>query len=1179
MTRPEVEPKITGELDPGLAEFVEEFTRKLQAGEHVDFEAFARDHPDWAEPLRRLLPALQALAELSASAQSGSAATSVLSGVEPVGALLGEYRIICQIGRGGMGIVYEAVQGSLNRRVALKVLPFAAALDDKRLQRFKQEAQAAAKLHHTNIVPVFGVGCERGVHFFAMQYIEGRTLAAVIDELRNMAGPAVPVEATRGPTAEAQPLCEDVAKSISTAGTPTFPTTRALLPADETVRDAFAAESTVTHGTTEFFRTTARLGMQAAEALAHAHAQEVVHRDIKPANLLVDVRGHVWVTDFGVAHMAGEEGLTLTGDLLGTLRYMSPEQALGMHGDVDQRSDIYSLGATLYELLALRPAVAGRNRHEVMRQIAFEEPRPLRRINRAVPADLETIVAKAMAKEPSRRYAGAQALADDLRRFLENKPIRARRPGLLERARKLTRRHPGVVRTAAALVLALLALGAALFYIARERDEVRRQEEAIKQQEHWERRQVRASNEHLYTTQIKEAHRLWQIGHLAGMIDRLTQQPAPEFWLTPGFAWRYLWRLCGRAEPAAHAMAGHRGEVFCVSYSPHGDLLASAGADGTVMVRNAATGRVMRTLHGHAGGASCVAFASDGRQLASAGEDGVIRLWDVESGREHATWRSDSGSVGAVVFSPDGRWLASGASDGKVRIWSRASGKVHATFRGHTRRITELACAPDGRLLASASTDGFALVWDLAAVAGHAAGAVQDPVWEAHAGDQVVSVAFSPDGKTFALACHDGTVKLWDAHERRQKSRPLDCGAEPEGVGYAPDGTVVAAACNSGNVILFDTSGRQWLLPGHSGRLWSLAFSPDGRRLAAGSSDGSVLVWDARSPERELISRRPGHAGAMAFSADGRILAEGGSDGTVRLWDVPQDDLYADLVLTRSDPPQPPTRDGLASTTITSLAFSPDGRTLAAGFWNRPARMWDWVANRPLAELPAEMRMNRYLGFAGAGRLVASGPVAPRVLDGATVTSTAPLLPPGVADVEAMAISPDGKTGAFRRVVGELVLWDVATGQRLNDVAGYSYTRGPVAFSLDASRVVGACFDGRLRMWDVFTGETQAEFLGHGPEPPLSVALAPDGQTLATGARDGKVRLWSTTNGTELLALDVPAGDVRALAFSPDGCRLAANIGTRWEGKDVQEVHVWIAARERPPEWFRERSNELLGRK
>jgi WD40 repeat protein/serine/threonine protein kinase len=1189
------EQKMTGELDPALAEYVEEFTRKLEAGEHVDFEAFARDFPHWAEPLARLLPALQALANWSESVQRGSAAPSVLAGIEPVGSLLGEYRIICEVGRGGMGIVYEAVQGSLNRRVALKVLPFAAALDDKRRQRFKQEAQAAAKLHHTNIVPVFSVGCERGVHFFAMQYIEGRTLAAVIDELRNMAGPAVAPAVTKL-TSEAAPLAEDAAKSIGKSDARTFPTSGTSLPAEETVHDAFTAGSTVAHGSAEFFRTSARLGMQAAEALAHAHAQEVIHRDIKPANLLVDVRGHVWVTDFGVAHMAGDAGLTLSGDLLGTLRYMSPEQALAMH-DLDARSDVYSLAATLYELLALRPALDGKNRHEILRQIAFEEPRPLRQVNSAVPGELETIVAKAMAKEPAVRYATAQELADDLRRFLEDKPIRARRPGPLERARKLARRHQGVARTAAALALAVIGLGAAVFFLAQEREEVRRQREEIKHHDV----SRRALIGHQYQTQLQEAHRAWQRNDLAGMVTRLLTGPDTQDWPHKSFEWRYLWRLCSRIKrrmPGAGLEPGEEGHrvVYCFAYAPQGDLLASAGSEGTIKLWNVASNKLARSFFGHAGGARCVAFAPEGRLLASGGDDGAVRRWDLESRRECAPLLGHGTAVGAVAFSPDRRWLASGAEDGEVWLWDRATGVRRATFRGHTGGIRGLAFEPGGSLLASASTDGQSLVWDVAGAAGLAPGSVQDPLSKALDTNHVSGVAFSPDGKILALACHDETLKLWDVLEQRLVSPELGCGAQPVFIAYSPDGTEIAAACANGDVILIEvSSGRRQLLgqvlvqfaaglPTESGlRPLGLAFSSDGRRLAVASENGWMTFWDPRPVERLMLYRRPGFPGAMAFSGDGRILAAGGSDGTVRLWDVahlwdrPEDHLHADLVLDRPDSSQARGLGGLVSTWVTSLAFGPDGRTLAAGFWNRPVRIWDWVGARPLAELPAEMRMNRYVGF-GDGLLVGTGPAAPRVWDGTKVKATAGLVPPGLADVEAMAISPDGRTGAFRRV-GELVLWDIGTGQRLKDVAGCAYTRGPVAFSPDGSSVVSACFDGRLRMWDVFTGEIQAEFLGHGPEAPLCLALAPDGKTLATGARDGKVRLWSTTNGAELLALDVPTGEVRALAFSPDGCRLAANVGTRWEGNDVQEVYIWIAAPERPPEWFREQANELLGRK
>ncbi|HJT78645.1 MAG TPA: serine/threonine-protein kinase, partial [Gemmataceae bacterium] len=351
---------------------------------------------------------------------------------------LGDFRLVREVGRGGMGIVYEAEQISLRRRVALKVLPFAAALDPRRLQRFENEALAAAHLRHEGIVPVHTVGEERGVHYYAMQFIDGRSLADVIEELRS--------EPSGAPSAE---------------------------------RSA---------GSRSYFDWVANLGRQAALALDHAHALGVVHRDVKPANLLLDTRGHLWVTDFGLAQVAGDTGLTVTGELLGTLRYASPEQVLARHGVVDHRSDVYSLGATLYELLTLRPPFEGRDRKELLRQIADEEPRPPRSLRPSVPRELETVVLKALGKEPSDRYPTARALADDLERFLDNRPVLARRPTAAERLRKLARRHPSLV-AGGAVVLALLAVGSSLSTVlvlgeqGRARAEQHRAEEAYRREQ------------------------------------------------------------------------------------------------------------------------------------------------------------------------------------------------------------------------------------------------------------------------------------------------------------------------------------------------------------------------------------------------------------------------------------------------------------------------------------------------------------------------------------------------------------------------------------------------------------------------------------------------------------------------------------------------------------------------
>jgi serine/threonine protein kinase/Tfp pilus assembly protein PilF len=368
---------------------------------------------------------------------------------------LGDFRILREVGRGGMGVVYEAEQISLGRRVALKVLPFAATMDPRHLQRFHNEARAAAGLHHTSIVPVYGVGCDRSVHFYAMQFIEGQTLAALIADLRQRGG--------QSPLPADQPT------------TPHVPGA----PAAETVERAATSTERPAQDSAYFLRV-AEWGIQAAEALDYAHQMGVVHRDVKPANLLLDAAGRLWVTDFGLAQAQSHVRLTQTGDLVGTLRYMSPEQALAKRVVIDHRTDVYSLGATLYELLTLRPAYSGNDRQELLRQIAFEEPARLRRLNRAIPAELEIIVLKALEKNPKDRYATAQELADDLERYRRDEPIRGRRPSLMRRAQKWARRHrPLVAGVGAAMLMGLAVLAGSIGWVARDQSARRAASEPI----------------------------------------------------------------------------------------------------------------------------------------------------------------------------------------------------------------------------------------------------------------------------------------------------------------------------------------------------------------------------------------------------------------------------------------------------------------------------------------------------------------------------------------------------------------------------------------------------------------------------------------------------------------------------------------------------------------------------
>jgi serine/threonine protein kinase/Tfp pilus assembly protein PilF len=408
----------------------------LEAGERLDLTAYARNHPEHVEPLRKLMPALEALVLTGQRADGEFAAESKGDASGATGSrLLGDFRLIRELGRGGMGMVFEAEQLSMGRRVALKVLPFAALAQDKSLQRFRNEVRAAAALDHPHIVSIYSVGEERGVHYYAMQLVRGKSLAEVIAELR------------REPVASGQ---------LSVAKDAVFATSNRQLTTDT---EPFAHHSTLSGlDSGQYFRTVARLGVQAAEALQHAHDLGVLHRDIKPSNLMLDAEGKLFVTDFGLARIEADAGLTMTGDIIGTLRYMAPEQALAKRAIIDHRADVYSLGATLYELLTLEPAFGDSGRAELLKQIAFEEPRLLRTLDRGIPAELETIVLKAMAKQPEERYQTSQQLAGDLRAFLEDRPIKARPPSIVNRATKWSRRHRPLLAWIG-VVLVLLTVG------------------------------------------------------------------------------------------------------------------------------------------------------------------------------------------------------------------------------------------------------------------------------------------------------------------------------------------------------------------------------------------------------------------------------------------------------------------------------------------------------------------------------------------------------------------------------------------------------------------------------------------------------------------------------------------------------------------------------------------------
>ncbi len=593
-----------------LVEVLDDYLAAAQEGRAPTREELLAAHPELAADLETCLASLEFIRQASLSASPLVGHLPAIEGDQGKPGLgdLGDFRIIREVGRGGMGVVYEALQRSLNRRVALKVLPFAAAMDPTQVRRFHTEALAAAQLHHTHIVPVYSVGCERGVHYYAMQFIEGQTLAQAIAERRRMEGGS----ATDSPAGEG---------ASSTPG----PSSRSR----------------------EFIRLVAALGIQGAEAIDYAHRVGIIHRDIKPANLLLDAEGNVWITDFGLARLQDDAGLTMTGDLLGTLRYMSPEQALAKRGYLDHRTDIYSLGVTLHELLTLRPAIDGRDRQEILARIAQDDPILPRRWNPAIPHELETILLKLTAKEPQARYGTAQELADDLRRFLENRPIRARRPSLVERVAKWARRNRGLVTVAVVMLLvSLVLLGVAVVLIEGQRRRALtnyREAETQRGLANDRARQVSEKSQELewqlYVSLVNQALAEWSANNVRLAEERLDACPRH----LRGWEWYYVKHLC---HLDLLTFREHTMPIVGLAFSP----------DGT---------RVLSAAHGN--------------PHPVAEGPGDLKAWDTMTGR--VLFATDAPGITAVAISPTGAFVATGDAEGAITLRDPMDGKPIGALR------------------------------------------------------------------------------------------------------------------------------------------------------------------------------------------------------------------------------------------------------------------------------------------------------------------------------------------------------------------------------------------------------------------------------------------------------------------------------------------------------------------
>lgn len=1072
---------------------------------------------------------------------------------------VGAYQLLRELGRGGMGVVHVARHTSLDRLVALKMILGGEHAGASALVRFRAEAETLARLQHPNIVQVHDVGEHAGQPFLVMEYVAGGNLD---DFLKGQPQPA---------------------------------------------------------------QCAAELLVPLAEALEAAHRAGIVHRDLKPANILLSFSSEPpkdasvmraaaprWrdatagtlavnsrladvampkITDFGLAkRLDGASPLTVSGLVVGTPSYMAPEQAGGQR-EFSPASDVWALGAILYECLTGRPPFLGETNARTVLQVLNDDPVPPQRLQSSVPRDLETICLKCLEKEPKRRYASAQALADDLQRYLRGEPIRARPARPWEIAWKWARRKPTAASLLAVLLLAAIIGFPGVMALWLRADRERDRATAAQGEPEYA----------VYAGHMVLAQRAYQDNDVTSARSLLDKaRPAPGRPDLRGWEWSYLHRLC-QADLHPNMRHSRPGWNFMnsLAVSPDGRRAVTAvglvigqsdpqGRDrirspGEVCIWDLDTGRCLRSCSDHPGAIDAVAISPDGRILATGGAQGSVRLLDLETGKSQTGPPPVPGNVYGLAFAPGGRDLAI-ASDAALIVWNSEAGKARFTITHKPLwYLPRLAFRPDGRLLLAV-----------------APGVNGVRAWDAENGTEVSvplpdepaqALAFSPDGRLLALA-RGKEIEVWDAAGWRLLRRLAGHTLNVEALAFAPDGRLASASDDRSIRVWDATTGREVIvLRGHTGGVTCLEFASKGRRLVAGDKEMVVKVWDVtRDPQGHVFHATSGDQlgewlSNLVFAADGRtlwVVREAGNVATERRgpyrlyqWDVAEPHLIGEKPLNLlAKIPGHAFRD---------FVFSADGSRLAASppLESGAIRVWDSASGAEIRTIATSASSVSAADLSADGQALVyrawspgpeKGPVRAEVVVVATATGEVRRrieLPPGRM-VASACLRLDGRLLAAAEVAVRLegtslapeapwhiILWEVASGREQLRLAGVEISARPgLVFSPDGSRLAAVDGNGTVQVWDVATGQPAFPTLRAGAGL-TGLAYSSDGRRLAAAGLDDRVRLYDAVAGhplLELRCLGVPGtghyGFTARVAFSPDGRRLAAN---GWDGS----VTIW----------------------
>jgi WD40 repeat protein/serine/threonine protein kinase len=1068
---------------------------------------------------------------------------------------LGEFELMTRIGRGGMGVVYRAWQPSLGRQVALKCLLRSG--DPKAETRFAREIKALGRVEHPNLVKVFTSGAEGDQWFYAMELLEGAPLAAVSHRLQTLP------QATQVDERVWQETLHTVCREVREAEQPIGP------PSDHAEVVPGAARTLPPGVGRHYVQGIVELVRQIALAAHALHDAGVVHRDIKPGNIMVAAEGdHAVLMDLGLAQLADEaEGrLTRTRQFVGTLRYASPEQVLAA-GALDRRSDVYSLGATLWELLTLRPLYGATDQMptpELMQRIQIKEPERLRRYNPHVPADLEAIVFKCLEKDLDRRYPTARDLAEDLGRFLQNEPVRARPVGAMTRLVKWARRRPAIATLAGTSVLLAVVLVIVLVFanleLRHERNVARAQKEAAEQGERdlreAQQQAARAAAEARQVSfLVADGMEAVEEGDLIRSLPSLTRALLLERG-KPGEEAHRL-RLARTLErcPRIVQLFGHGGPVQQAFFSPDGTQVVAV-AEGAAWRWDVRTGRQIGDALRHLEPVRLARFASAGDRLASVG-DKSVRLWDTRTG-DPVALLAHGKKVQDLAFSPSGQFLATACADGVTRLWSTADGKLRASLQDDKVKsaVTQGVFSPDERWLATASGEAVD-IWDVATgklfttPLKHDAPVIalafdsgapylrtldengKARLWEIHTGAALArggsesvktAAAYSPNGIDLFTINRDGSAKWERLAElgRERKGRLIIEAVTGNGTGSErnPPAPKFEPDPNEKIQTKYEVAELTHPRPAVQGR-----FSGDARRLAVVCRDQGVYVWTP-SAKQSLPAplRHPREVAALDFSPDGRLLLTACEDGLVRIWAF-ADDTPA-LIVPSSDSYVP-------------LVYAGGGRAMLAEKGRRT--LWDLEANQPVVSwesLPGEV----WARCASDGIVfVTGGSGTARFHDGATGRPKGKAVP-CPPDTTFQVLSRDGSLLALTAPGRAPCLWDRrretfvippwrADAPREPDavIAGDR----PAAFNHDGSLLAGVENGNLVRFWDTSTGAVRGDALPH-PGPVFALAFSPDGRHLLTGSTD-VAQLWEVQTGKPALPPLWHRGAVPVIEFGANG--------------------------------------------